>query len=268
MWPKLNQLLKNQGFRLPREHGLTIIWTGAISLGLGISIMNEYDISGLFFSLLFATGILFSADSLMKLAKNPRRNIQWLPMVTIVVTAGIMLLWVLRVELVFMLILTGVVSMGWTFFSFQTKHVNPIELTLGSVAIGLISLIIIFSSVKNISPNLVQEALVVVWAFIGVSIAHIQYVETLRDKLTIKLFFLSWIFFLGTLVFPIILSIVTILIYLPLIEPTIFVFLQTYQKESLKVSRRKIKIIGFQLMFRLWIAVILMLVFYPWIIIS
>ena len=58
MWPKLNQLLKNQGFRLPREHGLTIIWTGAISLGLGISIMNEYDISGLFFSLLFVLFLL------------------------------------------------------------------------------------------------------------------------------------------------------------------------------------------------------------------
>ena len=269
MLRKLYQLLKDQGFRLPREHGLTIIWTGASSLGVGISIMNNSDIIGLIFSMFFATSILFSADSLMKQAKNPSKEIQCLPILLIAVTAVIMLLWTsLRVELVFMLSIIGILSVGWIFFSYRTKQVNPMELVLGSVSIGLLSLVIFLASVKSISPILLQQGIVIVWAFIGVAIAHIQYVETLRDKLSIKPFFLTWILFLGSLFIPISLSIVTIFIFLPLIEPTIYVLLQTYQQERLKNSRRKIKTIGFRLMFRLWLVVVLMLMLYPLIISS
>ncbi|MHA2387298.1 MAG: hypothetical protein ACXACW_01100 [Candidatus Hodarchaeales archaeon] len=256
------QLFNDHGFRLPREHGLTIIWTGSISLGLGISILNYSNLLGVIFSVLFATSILLSADSLMKLAKTPSRGIQWFPILLILLTATMMLICTSRIELLITLSLIGAISLGWIYFSQKSKQVSPMELMLGSMSIGFLALVIILASVEELTPLLLQQAFTLVWTFIGVSVAHTQYVETLRGKLTVKSFIVTWLLFLGSMVIPISLSVITVVILLPLIEPTFFVFLQTYRQELLKNSRRKIKTIGFQLMFRLWFVVLLILLFY------
>ncbi|MHA1978390.1 MAG: hypothetical protein ACW98I_15920 [Candidatus Hodarchaeales archaeon] len=268
MWQRFFQLIKDSGFRLPREHGLTSIWTGTVCLGIGMSIMNDFDTIRLSLSIIFATSVLFSADSMMKLAKNPSRMPEWKPISVMILTAISLLLWALTEELLLILSLIGLLSLGWAFFSHKTRQVNPTELVLGTISIGLLALVIFIVSVKSVSPTLFRQILIINWAFIAVSMAHIQYVETLRNKLAISTLLLTWILLLLTISIPVSFSVVTIVIFLPLIEPTIFVLLQTYKRELLKNSNRKIKTIGLQLMFRCWVVVILILLFYPAIILK
>ena len=116
--------------------------------------------------------------------------------------------------------------------------------------------------VGNVATQTFIETLVINWVFIGVSISHIQYVETLKDKISIRNFLFSWIVIVGILFVPLSLQIVGVVIFIPLVEPTILVLMQVYRKEKIKESKRNIKIIGLQLMFRLWMVVILLLVFY------
>ena len=81
---------------------------------------------------------------------------------------------------------------------------------------------------------------------------HVQYVETLRNKISIRIFLYSWIIIVLSLIIPLSLQIVSIVIFIPLVEPTILVLMQVYRKENIKESKRNIKLIGLQLMFRLW----------------
>ncbi|MCK4848778.1 MAG: hypothetical protein KAT16_07145 [Candidatus Heimdallarchaeota archaeon] len=258
---------RSGGFRFPREHGLSSIWVGAVVLGIGLSsLYSSIDLIGLLISLAFVSSIFFSSDSLMMQVKRKTDAFEWMPPLAILVTSSGMIIWNHTFELLMVMGLMGGLTLGYLFVSKESKKQTPTELILGTVSMGLLTTCIYLVIVGSVTSKMFTEILVINWVFIGVSIAHIQYVETLRDKIPIRNFLLSWIVILGSLCIPLYLQIVELVILLPLIEPTIFVFLQVYRKEKIKKSKRNIKIIGIQLMFRLWVVVILLLVFYLFII--
>ena len=71
-----------------------------------------------------------------------------------------------------------------------------------------------------------------------------------------------WIAIVVSFFVPLSMQIVGFIVFIPLVEPTILVLMQVYRKEKIKESKRNIKIIGLQLMFRLWLAVALLVILY------
>ena len=254
--------LRTGGFRFPKEHGLSSIWVGAVGLGIGLSLYSSFDFIGLLISLAFALSILFSSDSLMVQVKRKPEEIEWMPPLAILVTSLGMIVWSFKIELLLVMGLMGVLTLGYLLTSMKSKKQTPTELILGSVSMGLLPTCIYLVIAVNITVEAFTEILLINWSYIGVAVIHIQYVETLRDKISIRNFLYSWIVFLGSLVIPVSLQIVELVIFIPLVEPTIFVLLQTIRKEKIKESKRSIKLIGLQLMFRLWIAVALLIILY------
>jgi len=254
--------LRSGGFRFPREHGLSSIWVGAVSLGVGISLYSSIDIIGLVISLAFVSSILFSSDSLMMQVKRKNDEIELIPLLVVLMTSVIMIIWDQTFELILVMGLMGVLSLGYLLASFGSRKQTPIELILGSVAMGLLTTCMYLVSVGSVTTKAFSEILVINWVFIGVSVIHIQYVETLKEKISIKTFLYSWILFLGSVLILLNFQIVQVVILIPLVEPTIFVLMQVFRREKIKESKRNIKIIGLQLMFRLWIAVLLLIVLY------
>ena len=251
------------GFKLPREHGLTIILISSVGLGLGLAFQATVDIIGIILSLLFAVFILLSTDSIMSLVKPPHDRIEWVPISSVLVLSLLIIGWRPIMEVFLILGVMGILSVGWMVNSYRTKKVMSLELMLGATSISFLTTYIYVVSTISLSSEILLQILIVNWIFIGIAVIHIQYVETLRGKLTIDVLFYSWLVFLASIIIPVSYQIVGPLIVIPLIEPTIFVLLQTYRKELLKESKRKIKTIGFQLMFREWLAVILLLILYP-----
>ncbi|MHA1979141.1 MAG: hypothetical protein ACW98I_19730 [Candidatus Hodarchaeales archaeon] len=254
--------LRSGGFRFPREHGLTSIWVGAVGLGIGMSLYSSIDFVGLILSLTFATSILFSSDSLLMQIKRKPEELPWIPLLTISVTALAMIIWNQTLELLIVFGVMGVLTVGYLIVSMQSKKQTPTDLTLGSVSMGFLATCIYLVIVGEVTIHNFIEILVINIAFIGVSIIHILYVETLKEKISIRNFLFSWIVIVGIFLIPLTLQIVGVVIFIPLVEPTVLVLMQVYRKEKIKESKRNIKIIGLQLMFRLWMVVILLLVFY------
>jgi len=253
---------RSGGFRFPREHGLTSIWVGAVGLGIGLSLYSQIDLIGLFLSLVFALSVLLSSDSLMVQIKRKSTEFEWMPPLAIAASSLGIIFWNQTLELLLILGILGGFTLGYLLVSMQSKKQTPTELILGSVSMGLFASSIYMVIVGNVIPQVFIEILVINWAFIGVSIVHILYVETLKEKISIRIFLFSWILIVGILFIPLTLQIVGVVILIPLVEPTILVLMQVYRKEKIKESKRNIKIIGLQLMFRLWMVVILLLVFY------
>ena len=254
------------GFRFPREHGLSSIWVGAVGLGIGLSFYSQFDLFALLLALIFASSVLFCSDSLMMQIKRKSDGFEWMPPLTVIISSLGIILWNQTLELLLILGAMGGLFLGYLLVSLQSKKKSPIELILGSVSMSLLASSTYLVIVGNVTSQAFIELLVINWVFIGVSIAHIQYVETLKDKITIKNFFYSWIVIVGSLIIPSSMQIVNLVIFVPLVEPTIFVLMQVYRKEKIKESKRNIKIIGLQLMFRLWIAVGFLIMIYPLII--
>jgi hypothetical protein len=241
---------------------LTSIWVGAVGLGIGLSLYSSIDFVGLLLSLAFVTSILFSSDSLLMQIKRKPEDLQWMPILTIAVTSIAMIFWTQTVELLLILGIMGILSVGYLMVSMQSKKQTPAELILGSVTMGFLTACIYLATVVDGTTQNLIEILVINFAFIGVSIVHILYVETLKEKISIKNFLFSWIVIVGIFFIPLTLQIVGVVVFIPLVEPTVLVLMQVYRKEKIKESKRNIKIIGLQLMFRLWMVVILLLVFY------
>jgi hypothetical protein len=254
--------LRSGGFRFPREHGLTSIWVGAVGLGIGLSLYSSIDFVGLLLSLTFATSILFSSDSLLMQIKRKPEDLQWMPILTIAVTSIAMIFWNQTIELLLVFGVMGVLTVGYLIVSMQSNKQTPTELTLGSVSMGFVATCVYLAIVGDVTTQNFIGTLVINLAFIGVSIVHILYVETLKEKISIRNFLFSWIVILGILFILLTLQIVGVVIFIPLVEPTVLVLMQVYRKEKIKESKRNIKIIGLHLMFRLWMVVILLLVFY------
>ncbi len=254
--------LRSGGFRFPREHGLSSIWVGAVALGIGLSFYSSIDLIGLLISLAFVSSILLSSDSLMTQVKRKPDEFEWMPPLAILLTSAGMIIWDHTIELLIVMGIMGGLTLGYLLVSRKSMKQTPTELILGSVSMGFLTSCIYLVIAGNVTTKAFIEILVINWAFIGVSVIHIQYVETLRDKISIRNFLLSWIVFLGTLIIPLNFQIIGLVILIPLVEPTIFVLLQVFQKEKIKESKRNIKIIGLQLMFRLWASVLLLIFLY------
>ena len=254
--------LRSGGFRFPREHGLSSIWVGAVALGIGLSFYSSIDLIGLLISLTFVSSIFLSSDSLMTQVKRKPDEFEWMPPLSILVTSAGMIIWNHTIELLMVMGIMGGLTLGYLLVSRESKKQTPTELILGSMSMGFLTTCIYLVIVGGVTTKAFTEILVINWVFIGVSVIHIQYVETLRDKISIRNFLLSWIVFLGTLIIPLNFQIIELVILIPLVEPTIFVLLQVFQREKIKESKRNIKIIGLQLMFRLWLSVLLLIVLY------
>lgn len=254
--------LRSGGFRFPREHGLSSIWVGAVALGIGLSFYSSIDLIGLLISLTFVSSIFLSSDSLMTQVKRKPDEFEWIPPLAILVTSAGMIIWNHTIELLMVMGIMGGLTLGYLLVSRESKKQTPTELILGSMSMGFLTTCIYLVIVGGVTTKAFTEILVINWVFIGVSVIHIQYVETLRDKISIRNFLLSWIVFLGTLIIPLNFQIIELVILIPLVEPTIFVLLQVFQREKIKESKRNIKIIGLQLMFRLWLSVLLLIVLY------
>lgn len=254
--------LRSGGFRFPREHGLSSIWVGAVGLGIGLSLYSHFDLVGLLISLAFASSIFFSSDSLLMQIKRKSGELEWMPPVTIVVTSLGMLIWNQSFELLLVMGIMGGLTIGYLLASMQSKKQTPNELILGSVLMGFLTTCMYLVIVGNVATQVFIEILVINWAFIGVSIAQILYVETLKGKISIRNFLFSWLAIIGSFFVLLSVQIVGFIIFIPLVEPTILVFMQAYRKEKIKESKRNIKIIGLQLMFRLWLAVALLVILY------
>lgn len=262
---QLNQFrikLRSGGFRFPREHGLSSIWVGAVGLGLGLSLYSSIDLIGLLISLAFASSIFLSSDSVMLQIKRKPAEFEWMPPLAILVTSLGIIIWNHTVELLLVMGVMGGLTFGYLLISLGSKRQTSTELILGSISMGLLTTCIYLVTVGNVTTKAFTEILVINWVYIGVAVIHIQYVENLREKISIRIFLLTWIVILGSLLIPLNLQLVELVILLPLVEPTIFVLFQIFRKEKIKESRRNIKIIGMQLMFRLWVSVLLLIVFY------
>ena len=198
----------------------------------------------------------------MPQVKRKPDEFEWMPPLSILVTSAGMIIWNHTVELLMVMGIMGGLTLGYLLVSRESKKQTPTELILGSMSMGFLTTCIYLVIVGGVTTKAFTEILVINWVFIGVSVIHIQYVETLRDKISIRNFLLSWIVFLGTLIIPLNFQIIELVILIPLVEPTIFVLLQVFQREKIKESKRNIKIIGLQLMFRLWLSVLLLIVLY------
>jgi hypothetical protein len=254
--------LRSGGFRFPREHGLSSIWVGAVALGVGLSFYLHIDFIGLIISLAFASSILLSSDSLMMQIKCKSDEFEWMPPIAILVSSLGMVIWNHTVELFLVMGVMGVLTLGYLLVSMKSKKQTPAELIVGSVSMGFLTTCTYLVIVGSVTFNVFIEILVFNWVFIGVSVIHVQYVETLRDKISIRNFLVSWIIILGSLLIPLSLQIVNVIIFIPLVEPTVFVIMQVYRKEKIRESKRNIKIIGLQLMFRLWLVVAFLILIY------
>jgi hypothetical protein len=227
-----------------------------------LSFYSSIDFIGLLLSLAFVSSIFLSSDSLMIQVKRKPDEFEWMPPLAILLTSAGMIIWNHTIELLMVMGVMGGLTLGYLLVSRESRKQTPTELILGSVSMGFLTTCIYLVTAESVTAKAFAEILVINWVFIGVSVIHIQYVETLWDKISIRNFLLSWIVILGSLLIPLNFQIVEFVILLPLVEPTIFVLLQVYRREKIKESKRNIKIIGLQLMFRLWVSVLLLILLY------
>ena len=264
---KLSNFLRKLGFKLPREHGLTAIWIVSVLLGvglsLGLSFAGELQLEGLFLSLLFATLVIISSDSIIEMAKRRFIAISWIPLISILLIVSLIVLLKPLLELLIILAILGSFAFGWLVLAFKSRQLSPYELIFGSIALAMMTPFIFIVSTVNIPLEATFKALSISWINIGVTILMILYVESLRGKVPPNSALIIWSFFLVSFIPLILVQWLHPISLIAVIEPTTLVVHQSWKKELLKISKKPIKTVGIHLLLRLFISGNLILVTIP-----
>jgi hypothetical protein len=242
--------------KFPHEHGLTAIWIASVCLGIGFAFFEEIQIVGILLALLFSVFAFFSSDSIIESVK--RSDLNFFPIILIIGITVLIILLKPIFELFLILGVLIVVTIFWVILSSQSRQRPPLELLIGTVALALLApfvYVISSSTYENFT-----KILGISWIFISVTVLFIIYVESLRGKVKFTTPLVIWLIFLISFLPLLFAQIISPFTLLAVIEPTLLAIIQVWRKELLKVSKRPIKYVGFQLVIRLTLFVILILI--------
>ncbi len=252
------------GFKLPYEHGLTMIWLGSVILGVFLSLLRSTLPQTLLLMLLFAITVLFSADSFLEMIRSRFKKLYPLPLVLVGFLGFInyMLFFTLYAAIVWgMLVVSSII---WSLLTLKkTKAQSTTELTVGAFVLSILSLLIPVVSAAPVSFNDFISMTLIWWLFAGFSCVLILHVDSLRERISTTIPFVVWLsFFLIFVVAFVIYQNLSPLIMIAGIEPTLHSFRQALRKESLRISKRSLKAVGREQTLRLFLFVVLILLFH------
>jgi hypothetical protein len=162
-----------------------------------------------------------------------------------------------NLELFLILGFLGTVTICWIILFSQSRQSNPLELVIGTIALALLAPFVYVVSSSTYDNYI--EIVGISWIFIAVTVLFILYVESLRGKVRFTTPLFIWLIFVVSFIPFLIAQIISPLTLLATIEPTLLAVVQVWRKELLKVTKRPIKSVGFQLVVRLSLFVVLIL---------
>ena len=252
------------GFKLPYEHGLTMIWLGSVVLGIFLSLLRSTLPQTLLLMLLFAITALFSADSFLEMIRSRFKKLYPLPLALVGFFGFInyVLFFTLYATVVWgMLVVSFII---WSLLTLKkTKAQSTTELTIGAFVLSLLSLLIPVVSAAPVFFNAFLSMVLIWWLFAGFSCVLILHVDSLRERVPATIPFIVWLsFFLIFVVGFVIHQNLSPLIMIVGIEPTLHSFRQALRKESLRISKRSLKSVGREQSLRLFLFVLLIVFFH------
>jgi hypothetical protein len=232
-------------------------------LGVRLSLTGGFRIEGLLLSLIFSILVIISSDSIIETIKGKFTRISWFPLLSILITVFLILLWKPVWELLLVLGILGLLTCGWLVFAFQSRQLSPYELLFGSIALVMMTPFIFIVSTIHLPMETSFKAYTISWINIGVTILMILYVESLRGKVPPNSSMVVWSFFLVSFIPLIIIQWLHPISLIAVIEPTFLSVHQAWKNELLKISKKPIKTVGIQLLLRLFVFGILILITIP-----
>ena len=257
----MNRLIRvvKFGFSFPSEHGLIGIWSGTLIFGLIIGLVDNISLQGVLFSILFSFAIILSYEAISKLVSSRFRIITPFPLICLLIVSLAVLIWNFTYySIIFFSLLTVIVSI-WGYFALQNKKQNYIEIVFGSLAMTL-QFPIIYNSINQIlTLEQFLYILAVWWIYSGVVVILIINVGCYREKIRHEMPLLVWSVYFISFIPMFFMGYLEPIALLLMIEPTIRGVRQSIKKYTLRDKRVSIKKIGWEMIYSLYLFIILVL---------
>ncbi|MBA7709419.1 hypothetical protein ES703_118337 [subsurface metagenome] len=219
---KLIRFMHRLGFRIPREHGLTLIWLSALFLGTGLSVLEAFDIIGLLIALCFSSLVFVSYDAIKHTMQTKFSKIIWVPWIFIFTIGSLLLFLRPRWQLLIIIVLIAVNFSFWAILRWKILGNPIIELIIGTLGLTLQVSLIQIAAFKSINDSDFLRILATWWLLAGMSVVVILQAQSRRyNYFFSSIPFNTWILFLVTLVPIFLFQIFPLILAYVLIEPTI-----------------------------------------------
>lgn len=249
------------GYSFPTEHGLTGIWSGTLIFGLILGSVDNTSLLGVFLSLLFSFGIILSYEAIRTLISSKFKSIIWMPLLSLFLLSFGLLVWNFSIySLIFFGLLAAVVVF-WAYFALQEKRQSYVEIIFGSLAMTL-QFPIIYNTINQIIDlEHFLYILAVWWIYSGVVLILIINVGCYRGKMGHAMPLYVWVVYFITFIPMFLLGYLEPIALILMIEPTFRGIRQLIKKETMRDKRKNIKKIGWEMIYSLYLFILLVLTF-------